>query len=85
MWVWFSNVLSRECELGTMGCGLSLVLILSVITSNSVVLPLLQFGCSKIIKHFFASYRDLKKAMLDFWFVLFLCRLQKVTNEHIVI
>lgn len=69
-WVWFSNGLSRDCELGIVSCGLSLVLILSVIVSNSVVLPLLQFCCSKIIKHFFASYRNLKKAMLDFQFVL---------------
>lgn len=61
-----------------------------MITSNSVVLPLLQFCCCKILKHF-VSYRDLKKAMLGFWFVLmlFLDRkgffLQKVINEHIVI
>lgn len=65
-WVWFSSV----CELGVVSCGLSLVLVLSVITSSFIVLALLQFCCSKILKHFFASYRDLRKAMLGFWFVL---------------
>lgn len=69
-----------------MSCGLSLVLILSVITSNSIVLPLLQFCCSKILNIFCLLQRFEESHA---WFLvcvtLFLGRLQKVTNEHIVI
>lgn len=67
-WVWFSSVLSGECELGVVSCGLSLVLVFSVITVNSVVLPLLQFCFSKILKHFFASYQRFEESHA--WFLV---------------